>query len=335
MTLKKFLEEKNANIKSGASMLDRDKGAETDSGAQRRASRTAPGALLGFNAEMMEAERREQALLDRLADFEGALPVKRLMPGEMRLSKWANRSEESFAGVGFETLKREIADAGENVQPIKVRPIAGEGGVKYELAYGQRRWRACAELGLTVNAIVQELTDQELFLTMDRENRGRADLSPYELGLHYERALKTKLWPSQNVLAKEVGVSQAYVSKLLALAALPSEIIGAFASVLELQAGWGPALARRVDADRAGVLAEANRLGKAGRVSSKQVYMRLMGLESDATVSVEVRGRVVAHYSDRKGQVTIRFGRKVLSAAQQEAIPQWIERLLTGDEKAL
>ena len=205
MTLKKFFEAKNASI------LNSEHKKETQDEVPRRrgSTHTAPGALLAFNTEMVDAERREEALRVELKKFEGALPVKRLQPGEIKLSKWANRNEKSFDVPAFELLKREIAAAGENVQPIKVRPISPEGVVKYELVYGQRRHRACSDLGIAVNAMVQEMSDQELFLTMDRENRGREDLSPYELGLHYQRALAAKLWPSQNVLAKEVGITQA------------------------------------------------------------------------------------------------------------------------------
>ena len=323
-TLKKFFEGKNASILNPGH-----KEPQEEVPRRRGTTHTAPGALLAFNSEMVDAERREEALRVELKKFEGALPVKRLQPGEIKLSKWANRNEKSFDVPAFELLKREIAAAGENVQPIKVRPISPEGVVKYELVYGQRRHRACSDLGIAVNAMVQEMSDQELFLTMDRENRGREDLSPYELGLHYQRALASKLWPSQNVLAKEVGITQAYVSKVLTLAQLPEEVVGAFPSVLEIQVAWGPKLAKRIQESRAVVIGGAKEIVKNREcLNAREVFERLMGLQRAVVKSVEVDGRVVADYEEDGGRVIIRFKRGVMNVAQVQAIPEWVNDLL-------
>lgn len=327
MTLKKFFEGKNASI------LNPEHKKETQDEVPRRrgSTHTAPGALLAFNTEMVDAERREQALRDELQKFEGTLPVKKLQPSEIKLSKWANRNVKSFEVPAFDLLKREISAAGENVQPIKVRPITPEGEVKYELVYGQRRHRACADLGIAVNAMVQEMSDQELFLTMDRENRGREDLSPYELGLHYQRALASKLWPSQNVLAKEVGVTQAYVSKVLTLAGLPQEVVGAFPSVLDIQVGWGPKLAKRIGEGRSEVVGEAKKIGNnRDKLNAREVFERLMGLQKQLTRTVEIDGKIVANYENQEGRVIIRFPRGVLSDEQLSTIPGWVKQLLEG-----
>jgi ParB family transcriptional regulator, chromosome partitioning protein len=329
-SLKKFLESKNASI-----LNPDNKDTREESPRRRGGTHTAPGALLAFNSEMVDADRREKALRDQLESFEGALPVRRLAPGQIRLSKWANRNAKSFDVPAFELLKREIAAAGENVQPVKVRPIAPEGEVKYELVFGQRRHRACLDLGIDVNAVVQEMTDQALFLAMDRENRAREDLSPYELGLHYQRALSSKLWPSQNVLASEVGITQAYVSKVLTLAALPPEVVGAFPSVLEIQANWGPKLIKRLAEYRTEVLRVAKKIAQDGELlAARAVFDRLMGIEPTASQAVEVDGKVVAHFEDQEGRVVIRFQRGALTSEQAASIPDWVATLLKGPSPA-
>jgi hypothetical protein len=61
---------------------------------------------------------------ERVADGK---PLK-LDPRSIRPSTWANRHEASFESAEFEELKAEIADAGGNVQPIKVRPLATPDG---------------------------------------------------------------------------------------------------------------------------------------------------------------------------------------------------------------
>jgi ParB family transcriptional regulator, chromosome partitioning protein len=328
MTLKKFFEDKNACI-----LNSEHKETQHELPRRRGSTHTAPGALLAFNTEMVDAERREQVLRDELRKFEGALPVKQLLPSEIKLSKWANRNAKSFEVPAFELLKREISAAGENVQPIKVRPISPEGTYKYELVYGQRRHRACLDLGIKVNAMVQEMSDQQLFVTMDRENRGREDLSPYELGLHYHRALMSKLWPSQNVLAKEVGVTQAYVSKVLTLAGLPQEVVSAFPSVLEIQVGWGPKLAKRIVEHRSEVIGEAKKIVQnREKLGARGVFERLMGLQRSLVRTVELGGKVVANFENKEGRVIIRFSRGVLSDEQLAAIPGWVTELLKERE---
>jgi ParB family chromosome partitioning protein len=115
-----------------------------------------------------------------------------------------------------------------------VRPSGdGEG---YEIVFGHRRHRACLELDLPVNAIVDgEITEQGQFVQMDQENRARKNLSPWEQGVWYKRALDDKLWPSQNAMAKACGLSQGNISSALLVAELPAEVVGAFPSPHDIQ----------------------------------------------------------------------------------------------------
>ena len=46
---------------------------------------------------------------------------------------------------------------------------------------------------------------------MDRENREREDLSPYEQGTMYQQALDAGLFPSQRRLAEQLGVNEAEI----------------------------------------------------------------------------------------------------------------------------
>src|SRR5690348_5292450 len=59
---------------------------------------------------------------------------------------------------------------------LLARPVAGQEGL-YQLAYGERRWRASQRAGLaTVPVIVRELSDQEMLEIAITENVLRADL---------------------------------------------------------------------------------------------------------------------------------------------------------------
>lgn len=170
---------------------------------------------------------------DRLVAGGAALKIdaKAIQP-----SRWANRQQASFESAEFQALKAEIADAGGNVQPIMVRPLAVPAGdVRYEVVFGHRRHRACLELGLPVSAVVEDMDDRRLWATMERENRNRENLSPHEQGMMYLNALNGGLFRNQVELAKAIGRAPADVSNAIAIANLPAPVKDAFSSVNDVR----------------------------------------------------------------------------------------------------
>lgn len=216
---------------------------------------SAPVHMAQFSASYQALDAEAESLRNRLKDFEGAKATRLLDPKVIRPSVFSNRDEASFSTKDFADLKSEIADASGNVQAIKVRPIrlAGQGvgpshpplaadGFEYEIAFGHRRHRACLELGLPVLATVEEMDDGGLFVQMERENRNRKDLSAWEQGVMYKRALDCGLFPSNRKLAEAIGRDLSDVGKAIALASLPEVVVAAFKSPLELQFRFAPAL---------------------------------------------------------------------------------------------
>ncbi|NML18137.1 ParB/RepB/Spo0J family partition protein [Azohydromonas caseinilytica] len=218
--------------------------------------RTGPGynALQIFTGNALQeriAELEEE--VRRVSEQRGAVVLDARI---IRASRWANRHEASFTGKAYDELKAEIKDAGGNVQPIMVRPVAGakEGGAAYEVVFGHRRHRACLELGLPVQAVVKDVGDRELFGFMERENRVRRNLSAYEQGAMYRRALDEGLFPSLRQLATHVGRDHGDISKAMRIASLPQEVVNAFASPNDIQFRWASVLAEAVERDRDAVL---------------------------------------------------------------------------------
>lgn len=293
--------------------------------------RTSPGQMLMVNSLMKESNEKIVKLEARLKEFEGVLPVKLIDPDKIVPSKWANREAQSFDTAEFAQLKAEIASAEGNVQPIKVRPMAGQED-RYEIVFGHRRHRACLELGIPVLALVEEVSDTELFKTMDRENRTRLDLSPWEQGKMYRRALNEKLFATQEQLAKELGVDAGNLSKALKLASLDKRIVDAFASPLDLQYRWAKPLMDALMRDDAGVLARADELAKngVGGLSPKEVFEVLTSQEpkqADFTAIV-IDGVTKAMFSRRGNEVSIRFDKGVLNRQKlqelEEVLTEWL-----------
>ena len=247
-----------------------------------------------FRDEQVTAENVE--LKQKLAAFDGANATRKLDPKTIKPSKWANRNELSYAEKEFEELKREIETSGGNIQPIKVRPSKSTPG-EFELVFGHRRHRACLELGLSVLAVIEDLDDSELFCQMDRENRARASLSPWEAGTTYVKALDEGLFPSARKLAEAASIDLSQLGKALALARLPSDVIAAFPSPLDLQYRWSTLLTAALQKDPDLILDRAKQIkGSSESLSSAQVLTRL--LDGGGTVPPPVPKKVALKGKD-------------------------------------
>ncbi len=278
--------------------------------------RTGPGQMLMVNSLMKESNRKIALLEERLKEFDGVLPVRLIDADVIVESKWANRTNESFVTADFLKLKDEIAQSGGNVQPIKVRPLQGNAG-RYEIIFGYRRHRACLELGLPVLALVEQIDDKELFKEMDRENRDRIDLSPWEQGRMYQKSLKEGLFASLGELSREIGIDKGNLSKALRLAELPQEIVDAFPSPLDLQFRWAKLLNDAVQQEPAKVLERAKRLSedKTSKLTAKEVLNNLLGLKSKETFdqSAVVAGKSLVEVRTDGDRLIVQFPKGVLT----------------------
>lgn len=244
---------------------------------------TAPGQAL-----------QNSLLRNELEKWTGATPVRQIDPKLVQRSKWANRHEQSYQDEEFKALKDDIESSGGNVQPIKVRPLAGQKD-RYEVVFGHRRHQACLELDIPVLAMIAEVDDVELFIDMDRENRQRKDMRPYELGVMYNRALKEGIFPSAKKMSEATGAHLGTMGKALVLARLPDYVIKAFPSPLDLQYRWADLLEQAAK-ERPEETKETARAIKAEKLgySAKEVYERLAGIYStptdDASHRVNITG---------------------------------------------
>lgn len=255
-------------------------------------------------------------------------PSVLLDPKVVARSRWANRLEQEFQTVQFQELKADIASAGGNVQPVKVRALEAidPGGHVYELIFGHRRHQACLELGVPLLAMVTAATDHQLFAEMDRENRSRKDLSLYEQGLSYKRALDESLYPSRRRLAEDLGVNLAIVVEAVQLAELPAAVIEAFPSPLEIQRRWAKPLTDAASKDPAGII---RRAGKAqlrkSELTAKQIFDLLVGASPTAVeqVAIDVEGkRVGVLRIGPSGKATLEFEAGVVPAEKYGALVQ-------------
>ena len=325
--------------------------------------KTAPGAMMAFaNDARSEMMRENESLRARvgqtdlvrgqlndalveLAQWEGAKAARLIDPKRVNASKFANRHELNYAGPDFAALRAEIENAGGNVQAIKVRQVASSGAeeARFEVVFGHRRHRACLELGLPVLAVVDNLDDRTLFVEMDRENRSRKDLSAWEQGTMYRRALQQGLFPSNRKLADAVGVDLSALGKALALAELPEPLVRAFASPLALQFRWAKPLGQALAANRDAVLACAQALasGPADR-KAKLVFDRLLAAAGQGVepfhppvpISFELAGKAAGEVTQgANGEVLVSIAAGILPAKRLSALAKLMEGFLKAEAK--
>jgi len=163
--------------------------------------------------------------------------------------------------------------------PALGRPLGNDPDHDIELICGARRLFVARHLNAKLLLEVREMSDRDALIAMDIENRQRRDISPYERSLSFARWLRTGHFESQEDLAKALKISQSQVSRLLTLARLPSAVVGAFASPLEIREGWGVDLTGVLQdaAKRETTIARARALASASpRLPAAEVYRRLM-----------------------------------------------------------
>ena len=308
-------------------------------------AKTAPGTMMGFLTAQSGAVQEAEALKARVKLLEEEAPLRKLDPSSIRPSKWANRHEASFLTAEFQELKAEIAAAGGNVQPIKVRPAAvlngstPSAGPNFELIFGHRRHRACAELGIPVLAAIEEASDVSLFEQMERENRGRKNLSAWEQGTMYRRALDDGLYSSLRRLAEGLGVDVSLVSKSVSLARLPEAVVAAFPSPLDIQFRWAAPLTEAMQKDPDGTLSRARAIAQTrGSLGAATILYRLLGMPEPPTGSspsqvlmISKAGKIAAKLTaDAKGRALVRFEAGALPESKRKALAKVIEDFLKG-----
>lgn len=146
----------------------------------------------------------------------------------------------TFSPVEMQELVDSVRSHG-ILQPILVRPLLNEGGRRFQLVAGERRWRAACEAGLeTVPAVIRVLADQQALELAVIENVQRHDISAVDAALAYKR-LASEFGLTQDNIARRVGKSRSAVANTMRLLDLPAEAQKAI-EVGELTEGHGRAI---------------------------------------------------------------------------------------------
>lgn len=143
------------------------------------------------------------------------VPIERLRP-----NRYQPRSH--FDEAAIEDLVNSVRENG-ILQPILVRPVAGDAD-QFEIVAGERRWRAAQKAQLyEVPIVVRDLSDREALEIALVENVQREDLSPIEEAKGYQRLIDD-FEHTQAAIAATVGKSRSHVANMLRLLGLPQAV---------------------------------------------------------------------------------------------------------------
>lgn len=295
--------------------------------------KTGPGQMLAYRGQMQEVEGEISSLKAKLEQYADSMPTKRLDPNSIVPSRWANRHSSSFDTTSFMRLKDDIKIANGNVQAILVRPIVGKQD-SYEIVFGHRRHKACLELGIPVLAIIftEPLGDQELFTAMDRENRERDDLSVWEQGQMYKKALEEGMYSSARHLASSLGVSHTWVNKALAVAKIAKPIVDCFRSPLEIQHRHAVLLNEALLVDSRNILKRAEKIRDQKLVAGAVVLALLGTVKSnfaDSKKTITADGKKIGTIEGNADGVVVNLKVADVGAEKLASLEDFIVKLFS------
>ena len=119
----------------------------------------------------------------------------------------------NFNNSSLQELSISIKNIG-IIQPITVRKIDNN---NYQLISGERRLRACKEIGLKkIPAYVREANDQDSLEMALVENIHRQDLDAIEIAISYQRLIE-EINLTQEELSDKIGKNRTTISNYLRL----------------------------------------------------------------------------------------------------------------------
>ncbi len=143
------------------------------------------------------------------------LPIAAIVPNPYQPRR--EFSEEELADLSASMRENGL------LQPIVVRPGA-EGGSRWEIVAGERRWRAAMRLGWReIPAMIREVDDRTLLVLAMVENLQRASLALLEEAEGYRR-LAEEFNLSQAQVAELVGRDRSTIANALRLLQLPASV---------------------------------------------------------------------------------------------------------------
>lgn len=242
------------------------------------------------------------------------------------------------------------ADGKQKTPAIARRLTDDPDGFEYEIIAGARRHFSVSHLraqdgfeDLLYLIEVRKISDEEAFVVSDAENRGRKDISDYERARDYAFALSEYYDGNQSAMSSKIGINRSTLRHFLNLAALPKQIVSAFALPTDIALRNASKLTNLLgDNDKSAKImeeasliaeeqAEAKKLGSVGVYDGAAVTKRLVetaavkkkrGVKRDVTKVTDASGRSLFTVERGRKYITVQFEK-----AEMDNVSDLLERL--------
>jgi ParB family transcriptional regulator, chromosome partitioning protein len=257
-------------------------------------------------------------------DVLAKIPVESISPNPYQ-------PRTNFNPEALEDLKKSILSNG-LIQPITVRRKEPN---KYELISGERRLRACIDIGYReIPAYIIKVDSEEGMLALALiENIQREKLNPIEIGFAYKR-LMDECHLTQEQIADRVGKDRSTVANTMRLLKLPPEIQRSLISE-EISSGHARALINLPSEELQLYALQKMRDGNLSVRKVEQLVKKLI-TENDpkkrATASQHKPGAASASLSDVEDKLRKIFGTKVLCRQKTDGSGEVVIEFYSNDE---
>lgn len=241
----------------------------------------------------------------------------------------------------LDKLAQSIAEVG-LLEPILLRKT----GDKYQIAAGERRWRAHKQIERRhIDAVVMEISDSDMAVFALAENIDREDLSDYEIGIALKQV--EKAFPTKKKLAESMGLSRQDMYRYYAYDDLPEFIVDdlnknprllsrSAASDIKrmlnenkdhplvndyLSEAW--ALLSESDLDQTKITAYVTRKLKGDETRDSHIQ--------DAHNLIR-DGKKVGNIARTEKHITVKLNASALNAEQEQKLKDFIEKLIEGED---
>jgi ParB family chromosome partitioning protein len=159
-----------------------------------------------------------------------------LTPDSCKPWDFSDRLDVEMGNI--DDLANSIQQAGQQ-EPILVRQIKhsnlpNDTSPRYEIIFGNRRWRACKQIGKNILAIIRDLSDQEAALAQKEENENRQDIGDYSKAIHYKRLIDAGVFSNESQLAQKLHIHRNSINNLMSYNRIPDELLKAIPNVHNL-----------------------------------------------------------------------------------------------------
>lgn len=222
--------------------------------------------------------------------------------------------------INIHTLNELISSIEQNglMQPIIVTEEKENGF--HTIVAGHRRYEAFKIMGKNKIPVIimPNLLDKDLAILSLTENLMRENLHPIENAIAIKNILDNKIVESQNKLAEYVGLSKGYVSKLMNILKLPTEIIEKIKNDNYKDINILVLLNKLDTTDQ--MLEAYNVIKELSRADAEK-YIKTTYL------SKEISSESIINIKESKSKISVNIDIKKLSASQIEIITKEIKEL--------